>query len=266
MIDTLLAMFFGLIVIGLFFRALEYVFGFAVLVTDIISIVMWSPIAFLIACFLLANTQFILLLNFLAFWIPIKFITSNWLKGKIGEYRVSKAILINFDVESYRLINDVTLSTEHGTTQIDHIVVSRNGIFVIETKNLRGKIFGSNSDYKWTQKIGKSTYKFYSPLKQNSKHLDVLSSSLLIERSKFVSMVVFVGATVETAYKLPITITTLKSMPKLISSYTYKTLTTDEIDQVVNKIESIRRKPGLITDLSHVLNLKLYKLRSFVLR
>lgn len=55
-------------------------------------------------------------------------------------------------------------------------------------------------------------------------------------------------------------------MPKLISSYTHETLKADEIDQVVNKIESVRRKPGLITDFRHVLNLKLYKLRSYVLR
>jgi len=36
--------------------------------------------------------------------------------------------------DKYNLIHNVTLLTEDGTTQIDHIVVSQYGVFVIETK------------------------------------------------------------------------------------------------------------------------------------
>ena len=45
------------------------------------------------------------------------------------------------------------LATKSGTTQIDHVVVSKYGLFTIETKNYRGKIYGDDARDKWTQVI-----------------------------------------------------------------------------------------------------------------
>ena len=64
-------------------------------------------------------------------------------KGKIGENKVSRALCANLDKE-YCFLNDVIIPDNiGGTTQIDHIVLSPYGIFVIETKNLKGWIFGT---------------------------------------------------------------------------------------------------------------------------
>ena len=58
-----------------------------------------------------------------------------FLKGKAGELAVSAHVKLHLD-EHYILLNDVTLPDEStGTTQIDHILLSPFGIFVIETKN-----------------------------------------------------------------------------------------------------------------------------------
>jgi len=42
--------------------------------------------------------------------------------------------------EQYTVLHNITLPTDDGTTQIDHIVVSRFGVFVVETKNMKGWI------------------------------------------------------------------------------------------------------------------------------
>lgn len=61
---------------------------------------------------------------------------------------------IALDKEIYHRINNVTLPKNNGmTTQIDHIIVSVFGIFVIETKNYKGWIFGNEKQEKWTQVI-----------------------------------------------------------------------------------------------------------------
>lgn len=64
-------------------------------------------------------------------------IKSAWLKGILGEWLVNLLIKFYLDKNVYYLIKNVTLATEDGTTQVDHIIVSKFGIFVIETKNMR---------------------------------------------------------------------------------------------------------------------------------
>ena len=60
--------------------------------------------------------------------------------GKSGERRVARKL--DWLSEEYIVLNDIMLPTQYGTTQIDHVVISPYGIFVIETKNYKGWIFG----------------------------------------------------------------------------------------------------------------------------
>ena len=80
-------------------------------------------------------------------------IQSPWFKGLMGEFVVNLFAKWKLDKDVYHLIKNVTLPTDDGTTQIDHIMVSVYGVFVVETKNLRGWIFGSPNQKTWTQKI-----------------------------------------------------------------------------------------------------------------
>ena len=73
--------------------------------------------------------------------------------GKYGEIRVARKL--DWLSKEYITLNDVLLPTHYGTTQIDHIVVSPYGIVVIETKNYKGWIFGTERQKIWTQKIYK---------------------------------------------------------------------------------------------------------------
>lgn len=99
--------------------------------------------------------------------IPIALIMailrSPWFKGLVGESLVKLAAKLRLPASKYHRLHNVTLPTPDGTTQIDHIFVSRYGIFVVETKNMKGWIFGGERQAQWTQKIYKKTFKFQNP-------------------------------------------------------------------------------------------------------
>ena len=109
--------------------------------------------------------------------------------GAAGESKVS-GILQSLPDE-YRKINGVIIPNTNGTTQIDHIVVSRYGVFVIETKNYSGWIFGANNSKKWKQTFRSESYYFYNPIKQNWGHIYALSEFLKLNKTCFKPVVVF---------------------------------------------------------------------------
>lgn len=97
--------------------------------------------------------------------------------GKYGEKRV--AIKLDWLSKEYITLNDILLPTHYGTTQIDHIVVSPYGIFVIETKNYKGWIFGHEKSEEWKQSLlgikrfwvwSSEQHKFRNPIRQNLAH------------------------------------------------------------------------------------------------
>ncbi len=111
-------------------------------------------------------------------------------KGRFGEYKVS-SILSSLPRNEYRILNNVMLLSSKGTTQIDHIVVSVYGIFVIETKNYKGWITGGERSEQWTKNVYGKKYRFYNPLRQNYGHIKTLQSVLNVPESAYVSIVAF---------------------------------------------------------------------------
>lgn len=114
-------------------------------------------------------------------------------KGRVGEILVNFLTLINLDMEKNYFLKHVTLATADGTTQIDHILLSPFGIFVIETKNMKGWIFGSIHQKVWTQKIFNAIYRFQNPEHQNYKHKKTLQELLNLADDQLHSVVVFTG-------------------------------------------------------------------------
>lgn len=134
------------------------------------------------------------LLALIALLILTRLLRSARIKGRLGERAVARA-LSRLDPATYTSFHDLYLPRpdEQGTTQIDHIVVSPFGIFVIETKNHRGRIFGSKNQAEWTQQIYKDKYSFQNPLHQNNLHVRALMGFLDLPESAFHSIVFFVG-------------------------------------------------------------------------
>jgi restriction system protein len=123
------------------------------------------------------------------------FLRSPSAKGWIGEKLTYLLILKRLDPAAYQIFNNVYLPRPdgQGSTQIDHVVLSRYGIFAIETKNLKGWIFGKEQDRQWTQQLYRKKVTFQNPLRQNFLHVEALRTSLDLPRKTFHSVVFFVG-------------------------------------------------------------------------
>ena len=111
-------------------------------------------------------------------------------RGFMGEFWV-KFELNKLPKDKYLILNDIMLKDEKGTHQIDHIVLSKFGIFVIEMKNYFGIIKGNEFDYKWCQYLGKNRNYFNNPIHQNYGHIKTLSNLLNIDEKYFISIVCF---------------------------------------------------------------------------
>lgn len=187
--------------------------------------------------------------------IVISIMKTPWFKGIMGEFIVNILANIFLSKNEYHLIKNVTLPTDEGTTQIDHIIVSLYGIFVVETKNMKGWIFGNEKQRTWTQKIFKHTNKFQNPLFQNYKHVKTLQSLLGLTDREVFSLVVFVGeSTFKT--KMPPNVTYGLGYIRYIKSKLVPVFTTGKMEEFIQKIESGRLKPSMKINKEHVKNLK----------
>lgn len=114
-------------------------------------------------------------------------------KGQQGEEEVQR-ILSVLPKKEYIVLNDVLLPGNAGTTQIDHVVISLYGIFVIESKNYNGKIYGSHDSEKWSQYMNGKQYTFRNPIKQNLGHVLAIKNLIGISGKNLIPIVVFTGS------------------------------------------------------------------------
>ncbi len=109
-------------------------------------------------------------------------------KGLKGEATVFY-ILSQMDYYS-KILTNVYLPVEDKTTEIDVLYITQWGIYVIESKNYNGWIFGNEKDKYWTQTFGKKKkYRFYNPVRQNKSHMDHLDA--LLKGIRLFPLVVF---------------------------------------------------------------------------
>ncbi|WP_134648545.1 nuclease-related domain-containing protein [Vibrio diabolicus] len=174
---------------------------------------------------------------------------SRWLKGVFGEFLVNR-LLSKLPESDYTLIKDVTLPTNDGTTQVDHIVVSRYGIFVVETKNMKGWIFGSARQKQWTQKIYRHSSKFQNPLHQNYKHIKALETLLGCSEEHLHSVIAFIGdSTFKT--EMPPNVTYARGSIRYIQQFNDVVFSDNDYARLTESINRLKLKRGVITDLKH---------------
>jgi len=194
------------------------------------------------------------------FWLlplafVIGFLKSPWVKGCLGELLVRFFAHWQLDKETYRRLHNVTLPTPDGTTQIDHVFLSRYGVFVVETKNMSGWIFGSERQAQWTQKLYKRTFKFQNSLRQNYKHLKALEAILGLSPEHLYSVITFVGgSTFKT--EVPANVTQGIGFIRYIRSFQQPVFSEAEVDAMLQTLQTGRRAPTLATHREHVQNLK----------
>ena len=196
-----------------------------------------------------------------AYWwlIPLillfSFLKTSFMKGVLGEFKVNLVTRLFLDKNIYTLFKNVTFPTEDGSTQIDHVIVSRYGVFVIETKNLKGWIFGSPRQKNWTQKIYRHTNTFQNPLHQNYKHTQILQTALKLDADKVFSVVVFVGdCTFKTV--MPDNVVYTGGYIRHIKNKVQPILSDPDVLSICHRIQSGRLKPSIRTHINHVKHVK----------
>ena len=157
------------------------------------------------------------------------------IKGIIGEKTIS-VFLSRLEPTKYKVINDLMLSTDGKTSQIDHVVISNYGIFVIETKNYKGWILGDERGEQWTQAIYKRKEKFYNPIRQNYGHVQALKQNLQdYKELNFIPIVVF-SINAELKVKTDSKVIYSVNLLKTIREYTVESLTDQQKEAIYLKL------------------------------
>jgi predicted RNA-binding Zn-ribbon protein involved in translation (DUF1610 family) len=175
---------------------------------------------------------------------------SSLIKGWFGEVQGTLAKKMFLDADIYFDVNNVTIPTSNGTTQIDHVIVSRYGIFVVETKNIDGWIFGDEKSPQWTQSLFGKKYKIQNPLRQNYRHIKALSEFLGIEKDKFFSVVMFWG---ECEFKTSMPPNVMdRGYSAYIKSHIAVKFSDHEVQEIVDAIKSGMLPKSWATHRQHV--------------
>ena len=156
-------------------------------------------------------------------------------KGERGEIAVAGRLRRGLPDE-YRILNDVYLPLPDGTTtQIDHIVVSQYGVFVVETKTYSGWIFGDEKSKEWTQAIYRKKSRFQNPMRQNYRHICALADNLGIDKSYFTGVVAFTGdCTFKT--EMPDGVVYSRRAADYIRSHNTPMIKPEQLDELVSAI------------------------------
>jgi len=177
----------------------------------------------------------------------------TFIKGLIGETAGAVAHWVFLEKDLYHPLNNITLQTGNGTTQIDHIVVSKFGIFVIEAKNIDGWIFGDARSPRWTVSKPGRKFQIQNPLHQNYRHVKAVVEFLGVEETKVHSMVMFWG---ECAFKTVMPKNVISSgYATYIKSFRKELLSDTEVASAVKALRSGALPAGWSTRNAHLASL-----------
>ena len=175
--------------------------------------------------------------------------------GKRGERSVN--FRLHFLPDEYHIINDVYIYVNDKSVQIDHIVVSKFGVFVIETKNYSGKIYGNESQREWTQvfQYGKVKNKFYNPVKQNATHIYMLKKALAVSVPIY-SVVVFIKADIDEV--TADNVFDIEGMQDFIEETPSANISGAQIDEIYHALKEIKENCEIST-AEHIQNIEQMK-------
>lgn len=179
---------------------------------------------------------------FISFVLGLYIIKRSEIRGFCFEQQIK--FYMSFNNPNGYEIHNFIFEVDGQSVQIDHLIITSHGIFVIEAKNYSGIIYGNADATYWNQgfKNIKGTYSFYSPLLQNKRHIERLQK-LLPVNIKFESLVVFNNSVdLDIFHK---NVIKFKELKNYISLYKDVNLTDLEKKQLFNRLNEIRKKQRL---------------------
>ena len=173
-----------------------------------------------------------------------------------SEALVSRVVRTNFGPPDYHLMNHVTLHLKDGTTEVDHILVSRFGVFVIETKHYKGWIFANANEANWTQVLFKSKFRFQNPILQNFRHVRAVQGLLdFLAPGAVKSVVVFTGVA-EFKTEIPQGVFSLSDLIEHLREQTVEVMSLNRMQFCVGRLETARLAISGKTDVEHIKSLE----------
>jgi len=177
---------------------------------------------------------------------------SQAMKARRCKQQVDAATQYLIESDSYYVMSDVVLLTFEGLIQIDFIIVSRFGVFVVASFDHTGVIDGAESSNTWLQIVNKNeAHEFPNPSKQLKKNTETLRSLINLDKKKIFSVVVFDRIS-GFASSMRARTTHGNGYMEYIRTKRELLLTTKEIKNIVETIEAKRKKQGLISGLKHL--------------
>ena len=169
-----------------------------------------------------------------------------------GEALVSRVLRSHFGPPDYHLMNHVTIRMDDGTTEVDHILVSRFGVFVIETKDYSGWIFANATDPTWTQALFRRRVKFQNPIFQNNRHVRAVRRLLdFVPPEAITSVVVFCGDA-EFKSEIPQGVITVDQLATYVNHLADEVMSLDRLQLCVGRVETARLAISRETDVEHI--------------
>lgn len=167
--------------------------------------------------------------------------------GKYGEYLVNKTIGES-KINSYVFYN-YKIEERNSSHQIDEIVVNKRGVFVIETKNMGGTIYGYRDQREWKQYKKQEVKSFFNPILQNKTHIYALKK-ILPRNVDIKSLVVFIDSNIENVRADDVIL--LNELNAKLNAGE-EVLTNEQALMIAYRIETNRSN---ISDEEHVKNVK----------
>lgn len=190
----------------------------------------------------------------------IIFLLSPRFRGDIAETRVRRLLANGLEKNRYTLLNDITLPSGGGTVHIDHLVVSRFGIFVIESQYVRGWISGGEFQQRWKQKSWRRSALFDNPAHRNALQAEAVVNLLKIPLARLHPMVVLVG---QKGFKsaMPANVLPPEKLIAAIRKKAQHVLDAEQADRALVLIDSARLRPG---GLAHFSKLSVIRFLLFI--
>jgi len=174
----------------------------------------------------------------------------------IGEQIVNDVLQLSLSDKCYALLSNLTLpiidkDNQNGTSQIDHVLITTRGLFVIETKYYRGSIVASVDSNVWYQYTHFDKHSFQNPLLQNYSHMKAIESVTGYPTHLMHNVVSFSG-NADFKSERPPGVLNCNELKAYIESFSTDVLSINDVYTLAGKLQVHRLSETPETDKRHI--------------
>ncbi|NNL04513.1 MAG: NERD domain-containing protein [Xanthomonadales bacterium] len=173
----------------------------------------------------------------------IAFVGSPRFRGEIAQTRVRRVLEQALEKNRYTLMHNVLFPSGGGTIKIDHLVVSRFGVFVIDSVYARGWISGTDVQDRWKRSAMGRTHRMENPVHSNRVHAETLGSRIGLASPQVHRLVVLDGSR-GFRHTPPVEIVAPEQLVPRIRRFGQHVLESEQAETVLRELRSLRLEPG----------------------